>query len=408
MPSKKVSSIEEVYVLSKKMDVILAYINKQNVENVHELVGNSVENVDVNFVRNFGNNGYGNNYNSYNKPPYASNNYGNHPFIAYPNANENKWKPTINDHSGGQQETNRNLMEQVAGHSTMIEELNKSIDSISFDIKGLQTQAAGLEKALSNLADNQVTLLSISAGKPQAPPVIGMNSVVIIKNTPLTLEEMLEELKNYPKFLLPFVSQLVCLEKEVKEIEEDDTIMIIKEKKVEEVKMLSEVKDPLLDLEKCSLRELMSILQKFASDPSINANQAGFCSYIANHVLKEKIARYNQEAMIPPKLGDAWIPKVLVTIEKETHHAILDLGSSVSVLSKELYELLELQNIEKCSIDLLLADDSIKHALGKVSNIMVELHMTFVPIDFIIMDMGIKPPILLFLVDLSSYYMSYY
>jgi hypothetical protein len=35
-----------------------------------------------------------------------------------------------------------------------------------------------------------------------------------------------------------------------------------------------------------------------------------------------------------------------------------------------------------------LADDSIKHALGKVSNVMVELHMTFVHVDFIIMDMG--------------------
>jgi hypothetical protein len=146
--------------------------------------------------------------------------------------------------------------------------------------------------------------------------------------------------------------------------------MIMEDRKVEEVKILSEVKDPLLDLEKCSLYELINILQKFASDPSINVNQEGFGSYIANHVLKEKIARYNQEAMIPPKLGDAWIPKVLVTIGKEAHHAILDLGSSVSVLSKELYELLELQNIEKFSIDLLLADDSIKHALGKVSNAM--------------------------------------
>jgi hypothetical protein len=102
--------------------------------------------------------------------------------------------------------------------------------------------------------------------------------------------------------------------------------------------MRSEVKDPLLDLEKYSLHELMSIS---------NANQAGFGSYIANHVLKEKIARYNQDAMIPPKLGDAWTPKVLVTIGKEIHHAILDLVSSVSVLSKELYELLELQNIKK-------------------------------------------------------------
>ena len=94
--------------------------------------------------------------------------------------------------------------------------------------------------------------------------------------------------------------------------------------------------------------------------------------------------------MIPPKLGDIWIPKVLVTIGKETHHAILDLGSSVSVLSKELYEVLELKNLEKCSIELALADDSIKHALGKVSDVMVELHMTFVPVDFLIMDMGNK------------------
>jgi hypothetical protein len=138
------------------------------------------------------------------------------------------------------------------------------------------------------------------------------------------------------------------------------------------------------------LHELINILQKFAGDPSINTNQACFGSYIANHVLKEKIARYNQEAMIPLKLGDAWIPKVLVTIGKEKHHAILDLGSSVSVLSKELHELLESQSIEKCSIDLLLADDSIKHALGKFSNVMVELHMTFVPVNFIIMDMGNK------------------
>ena len=45
--------------------------------------------------------------------------------------------------------------------------------------------------------------------------------------------------------------------------------------------------------------------------------------------------------MIPPKLGDIWIPKVLVTIGKETHHALLDLGSSVSILSKELYEVFQ-------------------------------------------------------------------
>ena len=40
--------------------------------------------------------------------------------------------------------------------------------------------------------------------------------------------------------------------------------------------MLSEVNDPLLDLENSSLHELISILQKFASDPSIDVNKSGF------------------------------------------------------------------------------------------------------------------------------------
>jgi hypothetical protein len=47
--------------------------------------------------------------------------------------------------------------------------------------------------------------------------------------------------------------------------------------------------------------------------------------------------------MIPPKLGDACLHKILITIYKETYHAIFNLGSSVSILSKELYELLELK-----------------------------------------------------------------
>jgi hypothetical protein len=70
--------------------------------------------------------------------------------------------------------------------------------------------------------------------------------------------------------------------------------------------------------------------------------------------------------MIPPKLGDVWIPKILIAVGKESHHAILDLRSSVNILSKELYDLLDLdKKLEKCDIDLLLVDDSTKHALGR-------------------------------------------
>ena len=50
--------------------------------------------------------------------------------------------------------------------------------------------------------------------------------------------------------------------------------------KVEEFKMLSEVKDPMLDLENSSLHELISILQKFASDHSIDVNIFNIVNYM--------------------------------------------------------------------------------------------------------------------------------
>jgi hypothetical protein len=79
----------------------------------------------------------------------------------------------------------------------------------------------------------------------------------------------------------------------------------VEENQLEEVKMLSDkIVEPLLDLDKCSLNELMIISQKFANDPYFNVHQTGFGSYIANHVIKEKIQIYNNEVMIPPKLGD--------------------------------------------------------------------------------------------------------
>jgi hypothetical protein len=46
--------------------------------------------------------------------------------------------------------------------------------------------------------------------------------------------------------------------------------------------------------------------------------------------------------MIPPKLGDVWIPKIFIAVGIESHNAILDLGSSVNILSKQLYDLLYL------------------------------------------------------------------
>jgi hypothetical protein len=46
------------------------------------------------------------------------------------------------------------------------------------------------------------------------------------------------------------------------EEEEKETLMITNDTQVEEVKKLNEIRDSLLDLDKCSLHELIDILQK--------------------------------------------------------------------------------------------------------------------------------------------------
>jgi hypothetical protein len=82
--SRKINSVEEVDSLTAKVDAIYSYISKQNVDNVplQVLVENNFENIDINYIRNFGNDGYNN---SYARVSYA-NDYGNPPFVPYSNA----------------------------------------------------------------------------------------------------------------------------------------------------------------------------------------------------------------------------------------------------------------------------------------------------------------------------------
>jgi hypothetical protein len=293
--SRKINSVQEVDYLTARVDAIYSYISKQNVDNVplQYLVEDNSKNIDINYIRNFGNNGYNNNYNNkYARLPYA-NNYGNRPFVSYPNAydTQNKWKPTTtqptSDYAEKQQELNKNLSEQVASHNSMIEELSKSISSISSGIKGLQLQIAGLGKALSKLANYLATLLSMSAGKPHASAMVGMNFIVVSERFPITFEETYNELLNYVDLLEPLLLQF---ESSIKEEEKEPIIQVKEKERVEEVKMLSDnINAPLLDLDKCSLNKIINILQNFANDPSFNVHQTGFRSYIANHIIEEKI-----------------------------------------------------------------------------------------------------------------------
>ena len=58
----------------------------------------------------------------------------------------------------------------------------------------------------TNTPNDQFIARPIATPEIQAPPVVGMNSINIAENVPLTLEETLNELLNYLEYLLPFMS----------------------------------------------------------------------------------------------------------------------------------------------------------------------------------------------------------
>ena len=73
---------------------------------MQDLVGNNPENVDVNYIRNFGNNGYGNNYNSnaYARPPFVPNKYNSGNTIS------NDLENTIRSFIASQKELNKEFI----------------------------------------------------------------------------------------------------------------------------------------------------------------------------------------------------------------------------------------------------------------------------------------------------------
>jgi hypothetical protein len=78
-----------------------------------------------------------------------------------------------------------------------------------------------LDKALSKLADNQATLLSMSVGKPHASPMVGMNSIDVSEISPSTLKETYNEVLDYVDILEPLLEQFESMNVEENNVEEN-------------------------------------------------------------------------------------------------------------------------------------------------------------------------------------------
>jgi hypothetical protein len=67
-------------------------------------------------------------------------------------------------------------------------------------------------------------------------------------------------------------------------------------------------------------------------------------------------------------------------------HSLCDLGASISIMPRKIYDILGLPPLEKCYFDVPLADVAKKKPLGRINDVLIMINNNRVPVDFLGMD----------------------
>ncbi|KAK1669957.1 hypothetical protein QYE76_058116 [Lolium multiflorum] len=141
-----------------------------------------------------------------------------------------------------------------------------------------------------------------------------------------------------------------------------------------------------LNFDDCHISEVIKFLQKLAKSPNASAINLAFTQHITNALIKAREEKLEREASIPRKLEDGWEPIIKMKVKDFDCNALCDLGASISVMPKKIYNMLDLPPLKNCYLDVNLADHSTKKPLGKVDNVRITVNNNLVPVDFVVLD----------------------
>ncbi|KAK1650643.1 hypothetical protein QYE76_068448 [Lolium multiflorum] len=411
---KKVNSVEETSSLSDKIDVIMSMLvnGRSNVDPNNVPLASLVaqeENVDVNFIKNnnFNNNAYrnnsGNNYRPY--PSANGNGYGN----SYGNSyNNNRNVP-----SGLEAMLKEFISTQTAFNKSVEEKLDK-IDTIASRVDRLASDVNLLKLKVmpNNDIDNKITTtanaiqvrinenirlmaeLRARWDREENEKLAKENNVAKVWTITTTSNANSSHVAAPPTIngkIIGVGNVSTPSAKQTKLPEIAKTAETACDKTAEIFSNLGN-NDPIavahndLDFDDCHISEVIKFLQKLAKSPNASAINLAFTKHITNALIKAREEKLKLETSIPRKLEDGWEPIIKMKFNDFECNALCDLGASISVMPKKIYDMLDLPPLKNCYLDVNLADNVKKKPLGRIDNVHITVNNNLVPVDFVVLD----------------------
>jgi hypothetical protein len=102
--------------------------------------------------------------------------------------------------------------------------------------------------------------------------------------------------------------------------------------------------------------------------------------------MKIRKDKLKQKVSIPKKLEDDWEPIIDMNVNGFGCHALCDLGASISIMPRKIYDMLDLPPLEKCYFDVPPTDVAKNKPLGRINDVHIMVNNNLVSIDFLVMD----------------------
>src|SRR3954453_15350712 len=136
----------------------------------------------------------------------------------------------------------------------------------------------------------------------------------------------------------------------------------------------------------CNVTEVIKFLQRLAETSNASEINVAFIKHITNAIMQIREEKLKHETSIPKKLEDGWEPIIRMKVDEFDCNALCDLGASIYVMPRKIYDMLDLPPLEKCYLDVHHDKFAAKKPLGRVNNVLIKVNNNLVPVDFVVLD----------------------